>query len=310
MNIVFMGTPDFAAESLRALVENKFNVSAVFCQPDKKQGRGMKISECDVKKLALQYGIKVYQPTTLKDKIQVNIIKELNPDLIVVVAYGKLLPESILNIPKYGCINVHGSLLPKYRGAAPIQWSVINGDKETGITTMYMDKGLDTGDIILQEKLDISENETSEELFNRMMVLGGEVLVKTLKLCEEGKIVSKKQDDKLATYASLLSKEMGHIDFSKPAREVHNLIRGLYSWPCAYSSLNGKRFKILSSKFVDNIKGKPGEVIFSDKKRGFVIACGDDCGIKIERLQFDGKKAMDVKDFFVGNSIDVGTILE
>ncbi len=305
-----MGTPDFAAESLRALLKNDYNISAVFCQPDKKQGRGMKIAECDVKKIALQNNLKVYQPVTLRDNIQVDIIKTLNPDIIVVVAYGKILPESILSIPKYGCINVHGSLLPKYRGAAPIQWSVINGEKETGITTMFMDKGLDTGDIILQEKISIGENETSEELFDRMMVLGGEVLINTLKLFENGEVIRKKQSEDKATYASLLSKEMGHIDFNKSAKEVHNLIRGLYSWPCAYSLLNGKRFKILSSKIIANIDGKPGEVIFSDKKNGFVVSCGDNCGISIEKLQFDGKKAMDIKDFFVGNTISKGTILE
>ncbi len=305
-----MGTPDFAAESLKALLKNDYTVSAVFCQPDKKQGRGMKIAECDVKKIALQNNIKVYQPTTLKDNISVDIIKELNPDIIIVVAYGKILPESILSIPKYGCINVHGSLLPKYRGAAPIQWSVINGETETGITTMFMDKGLDTGDIILQEKILIGENETSEELFEKMMILGGEVLIKTLKLFEKGEVVRRKQSEDKATYASLLSKEMGHIDFNKSAKEVHNLIRGLYSWPCAYSLLNGKRFKILSSKIIANIDGKPGEVIFSDKKNGFVVSCGDNCGISIEKLQFDGKKAMDVKDFFVGNTISKGIILE
>lgn len=305
-----MGTPDFAAESLKALLKNDYTVSAVFCQPDKKQGRGMKIAECDVKKIALQNNIKVYQPTTLKDNISVDIIKELNPDIIIVVAYGKILPESILTIPKYGCINVHGSLLPKYRGAAPIQWSVINGETETGITTMFMDKGLDTGDIILQEKILIGENETSEELFEKMMILGGEVLIKTLKLFEKGEVVRRKQSEDKATYASLLSKEMGHIDFNKSAKEVHNLIRGLYSWPCAYSLLNGKRFKILSSKIIANIDGKPGEVIFSDKKNGFVVSCGDNCGISIEKLQFDGKKAMDVKDFFVGNTISKGIILE
>ena len=305
-----MGTPDFAAESLDALLKNGYNVSAVFCQPDKKQGRGMKIAECDVKKLALQNDIKVYQPTTLRDIEQVNIINDLNPDVIVVVAYGKLLPEEILAIPKYGCINVHGSLLPKYRGAAPIQWAVLNGDKKTGITTMYMDKGLDTGDIILQQELSIGENETSEELFDRMMVLGGEVLIKTLELLEKNQAPRTKQNDEESSYASLLDREMGHVDYNKSAFEVHNLIRGLYSWPCAYSLLNGKRFKILRSKIIDNIKGTPGEVIFSDKKNGFVVCCGDNRGISIERLQFDSKKAMDINDFFVGNSISVGTILD
>ena len=305
-----MGTPDFAAESLDALLKNGYNVSAVFCQPDKKQGRGMKIAECDVKKLALQNDIKVYQPTTLRDIEQVNIINDLNPDVIVVVAYGKLLPEEILAIPKYGCINVHGSLLPKYRGAAPIQWAVLNGDKKTGITTMYMDKGLDTGDIILQQELSIGENETSEELFDRMMVLGGEVLIKTLELLEKNQAPRTKQNDEESSYASLLDREMGHVDYNKSAFEVHNLIRGLYSWPCAYSLLNGKRFKILRSKIIDNIKGTPGEVIFSDKKNGFVVCCCDNRGISIERLQFDSKKAIDINDFFVGNSISVGTILD
>ena len=223
MKVLFMGTPDFAAECLRALIENNYDVAGAVTQPDKPKGRGQKLTPCEVKELALENNIEVFQPQTLKNGELKPVLDEIKPDVIVVAAYGKLLPEYVINYPKYGCINVHGSILPKYRGAAPIQWAVINGEEETGITTMLMDKGLDTGDILLIEKTPIYENETSAELFDRLAVLGGEVLIKTLEALKSGSIRPTPQEDDF-TYARMIKKEDGIIDWSKPKREILNLL--------------------------------------------------------------------------------------
>ena len=296
-----MGTPDFAAKSLKSLIDSKYDVCAVFTQPDKPKGRGYKLTPSDVKKLALENNIEVFQPAKLKTGEAFDIIKELNPDIIVVVAYGKILPKEIIEFPKYGCINVHGSLLPKYRGAAPIQWSVINGERKTGVTTMYMDEGLDTGDMILKEETDILENETSGELYERLSVLGAKLLIKTIEEIENGSTKREKQDNNNFSYAPMLNKDMALIDWNKSADEIHNLIRGLNPWPIAFSYINGKRVKIYKS-CISNLVGKvPGEVI---SEKPFVISCGENTAIELLEVQYEGKKRMSSGDFLRGYKIE------
>ncbi len=296
-----MGTPDFAAKSLKSLIDSKYDVCAVFTQPDKPKGRGYKLTPSEVKKLALENNIEVFQPAKLKTGEAFDIIKELNPDIIVVVAYGKILPKEIIEFPKYGCINVHGSLLPKYRGAAPIQWSVINGERKTGVTTMYMDEGLDTGDMILKEETDILENETSGELYERLSVLGAKLLIKTIEEIESGSTKREKQDNNNFSYAPMLNKDMALIDWNKSADEIHNLIRGLNPWPIAFSYINGKRVKIYKS-CISNLVGKvPGEVI---SEKPFVISCGENTAIELLEVQYEGKKRMSSGDFLRGYKIE------
>lgn len=306
MKIVFMGTPDFATQCLKSLVESKHEVCAVFTQPDKPRGRKMVMTPPDVKVYALDKNIPVYQPNTLKDGEALEIIKSYAPDVIVVAAYGKILPKDIIDYPKYGCINVHGSILPKYRGAAPIQWSVINGDAETGVTTMQMNEGLDTGDMLLIEKIPIELDDTAESVFDKLAVLGGELTLKTLEKAENGELTPVKQNEELATYAPMLDKNISEIDFRKDAMTVHNLIRGLYSWPIAHTTFNGKKLKIYKSAISD-ICGKVGEVVSLSP---LTVACGDK-SIEILELQLEGKKRMDYKSFLLGHHIDCGTnILE
>ncbi len=299
MNIIFMGTPDFAVASLKKLYESGHNISAVFTKVDMPRGRKMVMTPPEVKVCAQELGLKVYQPETLKDPQVVETIKSLNPDVIVVVAYGKLLPEDVLNIPPLGCINVHGSLLPLYRGAAPIQWTVINGDKFGGVTTMYMGKGLDTGDMILKYETEVGENETAGELFDRLAESGADLLLETLELLEKGEAPRTPQDESLATYASMLNKEMCIIDWTKSASEVHNLVRGLNPWPIALTTLNGKRIKIISTKKSDK-SGKPGQVVSTNP---LTVACGSGA-VEILTLQSEGKKAMDSKSFLMGHKLD------
>ena len=299
MNIVFMGTPDFAVASLKKLYEAGHTISAVFTKVDMPRGRKMILTPPEVKVCAQELGLKVFQPATLKDAEVVDTIKGLNPDVIVVVAYGKLLPEDVLNIPPLGCINVHGSLLPSYRGAAPIQWTVLSGDKVGGVTTMYMGKGLDTGDIILKYETEIGENETAGELFDRLAESGADLLLETLELLEKGEAPRIPQDESLATYASMLSKDMCIIDWSKSADEVHNLVRGLNPWPVALTTLNGKRIKIISTRKSDK-SGKAGQVISTNP---LTVACGSGA-VEILTLQSEGKKAMDSKSFLMGHKLD------
>ncbi|MBE6737233.1 MAG: methionyl-tRNA formyltransferase [Ruminococcaceae bacterium] len=299
MNIVFMGTPDFAVASLKKLYEAGHTISAVFTKVDMPRGRKMILTPPEVKVCAQELGLKVFQPATLKDAEVVDTIKGLNPDVIVVVAYGKLLPEDVLNIPPLGCINVHGSLLPSYRGAAPIQWTVLNGDKVGGVTTMYMGKGLDTGDIILKYETEVGENETAGELFDRLAESGADLLLETLELLEKGEAPRIPQDESLATYASMLSKDMCIIDWSKSADEVHNLVRGLNPWPVALTTLNGKRIKIISTRKSDK-SGKAGQVISTNP---LTVACGSGA-VEILTLQSEGKKAMDSKSFLMGHKLD------
>lgn len=301
MNIVFMGTPDFAVPSLLSLVKSEHKVLAVFTQPDKPKGRGYTLTPPPVKVCAAENNIPVYQPEKVKDGTAFEIIKELAPDVIVVVAYGKILPKNIIDYPKYGCINVHGSLLPKYRGAAPIQWAVLNGESETGVTTMLMNEGLDTGDILLKSVTKIGENETSGELFDRLMTMGADLLLETLDGLSKNKLTPIKQDDSLSTYASVLDKSLCQIDWNKSAVEVHNKVRGLSPWPVAVTMLNGKRVKIHKTEVSDG-SGDAGEIISLNP---LTVACKSGA-VKIITLQLEGKKAMDSKSFLAGHKLNIG----
>lgn len=303
MNVVFMGTPDFAVPSLENIAK-VHNVQAVFTQPDKPVGRKMVLTPPDVKVCAEKLGIPVYQPVKLKDSDSYEIIKELNPDVIVVVAYGQILPENILNIPKYGCINVHGSLLPKYRGAAPIQWSVLNGDKVTGVTTMYMEKGLDTGDILETKEYEIGINDTAGEVFDTLAEMGGKLILDTLEKAEKGQLNPIKQDDSKSSYAKMLDKSMCNIDFSKTNLQVHNQVRGLSPWPVASTKLNGKVLKIFETRLAEG-KGKPGEILNTNP---LTIACGEGA-VVVNTVQLQGKKKMDSKAFLQGHKLEKGTVI-
>lgn len=308
MRIVFMGTPDFAVPTLNKLYESEHEIAAVFTQPDKPKGRGYKLAPPPVKVLALEHGTPVYQPESLKKQPEMwDILKEIAPDVIVVAAYGKILPKQVLDIPKYHCVNVHGSLLPKYRGAAPIQWSVLNGDDETGITTMLMGEGLDTGDILLQRSTPIGENETAAELFDRLAEIGADLLIETLEKLEKGEITPVKQDEELATYASILTKDMCMIDFNKPVKEVHKKICGLSDWPCAVTTLDGKRLKVFRSQIVkDKTPGQQAGTVVDTKQ--FCVCCADGV-IKLTEVQAEGSKRMSSEDYLRGKPITPGTIL-
>lgn len=307
MKIVFMGTPDFAAASLQALIDSEHEIIGVFSQPDKKVGRKQILTPPQVKALALEYNLPVYQPNSLKNSDAFEIIEQLNPDLIVVVAYGKILPKNILDFPKYGCINVHASLLPKYRGAAPIQWAVLNGDRETGVTVMQMSEGLDTGDMLYIEKTPIGINETSEELFDRLSVIGAQSLIKTIDLIENNNVHPIPQPDGDFGYASMIDKSMCEIDWNKSASEIHNQIRGLQTWPVAITKWNGKNLKIHKSILSEMTGNEPGKIV--NNKNMLTVCCGDGKCIDILELQLDGKKRMDVKSFMLGNKIAVNDLL-
>lgn len=299
MNIVFMGTPDFAVASLDRLIKDGHNISAVFTKVDMPRGRKMIMTPPEVKVFAQSKGLTVYQPKTLRDEDVINTIKLLNPDVIVVVAYGKLLPREVLDIPPMGCINLHGSLLPKYRGAAPIQWTVLNGDKVGGAATMYMNEGLDTGDMILKYETEVGENETSGELFDRLAVEGADLLSRTLDLIEQGKAERTSQNEEEATYACMLDKSMCVIDWTKSCDEVHNLVRGLNPWPVALTTLDGKRIKVISTR-KSALKGQAGQVVSVNP---LTVACGEG-SVEILTLQPEGKKAMDSKAFLMGHRLD------
>ena len=306
-----MGTPDFAAKSLEALIENKYDVAAVFTKADKPVGRGMKTEFSPVKKLALENGINIYQPVKLRDEAIYDTIREIAPDIIVVVAYGKIIPPEILEIPKYGCINVHGSLLPKYRGAAPIQWSVINGDRITGVTTMYLSEGMDEGDMILKEETEIGEFETAGELFDRLTVMGADLLIRTLRLIENGTAPRIPQDHSAATYVKQLDKSLCPMDFTKAPRSCIKQIYGLQPWPVATVSNRDVTYKVWSAKYTDtHTELAPGTVI-SSSDDGLEVACGENGSIIITSIQAPGKKRMDYADFLRGHkSFSAGDILE
>lgn len=304
MRAVFMGTPEFAVPTLQALIDHH-QVEAVVTQPDKQRGRGKKVQFPPVKEKAVEHEIPVYQPQKARDEEFVEILREINPDVIVVVAYGQILPESILNIPKYGCINVHGSLLPKYRGAAPIQWAVLDGEEKTGITTMYMEKGLDTGDMIDKAEIVLDPKETAGTLHDKLMEIGANLLLETLEKLENETAVRIKQNDSESCYASMLTKEMGQIDFSKSAREIECLIRGMNPWPSAYTSLNGKTLKVWEAEVLTENSGEePGTVI--DVTKDAIVAACKEGALKLLEVQMAGKKRMKVSAFLPGYQVEKG----
>lgn len=305
MRIVFMGTPDFAVASLKKLIDEKYDIAAVFTQPDKPRDRGMKLLYSPVKELALENNIPVYQPTKLRDGTATELIKSLRPDILVVVAYGRILPDDMLEVPKYGAINVHASLLPKYRGAAPIQWAVLNGDKITGVTTMYLASEMDTGDIIYTSETEIGEFETSGELFDRLMVMGAELLDRTLRDIEAGTAPRTQQDHSKASYVKMLDKSLSPIEWAKTPREIIKQIYGLQPWPVATAELDGKVFKIYSAEYTQNKTVKtPGSVVSAGKK-GIEIACLGGETLLITELQAAGKKRMKASDYLLGHPIKV-----
>lgn len=307
MRILFMGTPEFARKSLEALVEDGTNeIVGVISQPDKPKGRKMELAMPEVKAYALEKGLKVYQPETLKDNAILPLLQELAPELIVVVAYGKILPEYILNFPKYRCINIHASLLPRFRGAAPIQRAVMAGDRVSGVTSMYLEKGLDTGDMILKAQVPVTEDMTASMLHDVLAEVGGKVLLETVERFKRGDLSAEKQDENQACYAHMLTKAEGEIDWSLPAAEVYNRVRGLNSWPMAFSHLDGKRFVIDMVRLSDG-SGAAGEIIAVDDG-GITVACGSGA-VKIENVKFEGKSKMTVKDYLRGHSIKKGTVL-
>lgn len=307
MRIVFMGTPDFAVPCLEKLISSGHDVVGVFSQPDKPVGRKQILTPPEVKACALKYDIPVYQPEKIKGSNSAEIIKKLAPDVIIVVAYGKILHSEILTAAKYGCINVHASLLPMYRGAAPIQWAVLNGDEKTGVSIMQMDEGLDTGDVILVKETEISINESSAELFDRLSSIGANALVEALELIEKGEAKPTPQPSGDFGYAKMISRDLCPIDWNNSAAHIHNQIRGLQTWPVAITKINGKNLKIHKSVLSDFVGNKAGEVVDNNKR--LVVCCGDNKCIEILELQLDGKKRMDVKSFLSGNKIDLGTIL-
>ncbi|MBQ8741253.1 MAG: methionyl-tRNA formyltransferase [Clostridia bacterium] len=307
MRIVFMGTPDYAAVTLQKLIDEKCDIVAVFAQPDKPVGRKQVLTPPETKVLAEKYDIPVFQPKTLRDGEAYSILKELNPDAIVVVAYGKILPKEILDLPKYGCINGHASLLPKFRGSAPIQWAIVNGEKQTGITTQLMDEGIDTGDILETAVVDIGEEETAEELFDRLSVISADLMISTLKNAKEGTLNPVKQNEADATYAPIIKKEMAHLDFTKTADEICNTVRGFYSWPCAYCFINGKRIKVIKAKKTNLSSDECGIVIASDEK--LVVSCKDG-SVELLTVQPEGAKAMSAQVMLNGHKISEGTVVE
>ena len=305
MRILFMGTPDFAVASLGALIAAGHEIVGVVCQPDKKQGRKMILTAPPVKQYAQEKGLSVYQPQTLKDGAFAQVLGELNPELIVVVAYGKILPKYILDYPKYGCINVHGSILPKLRGSALIQWAVINGMEQTGVSIMQLDEGMDTGDVLLVETTDIGTNETAEDLFDRLMVLGANALIKAIDNID--KLTPIPQDYTKATHAPMLKKEMAQIDFAKPAIEIHNLIRGMNSWPVAYIPMKKGILKVYTSAVTEGKNNTPSGTVIACDDRLVVQTTKD--AIELLQVQLQGKKQMSAQEFLRGNSMAIGQII-
>ena len=308
MRIAFMGTPDFSVDCLKALVASDHEIVGVFCQPDKPVGRKQELTPPDVKVEALKHGLKVFQPVSLRNGKGTEILEEIKPDLVVVVAYGKILPHDFLKYPKYGCINIHASILPKYRGASPIHYAVLNGDSETGVTAQQMNDGVDTGDILHIKKCPIGINDTTERMYEVLAPLGAETLMETIEMLENGELNPIVQDESQATHVGLLTRDMSTIDWDKSAFEVHNKIRGLYSWPGTSTSLNGKTLKIHSAVLSDK-KGnnKPGEVIDSNGR--LIVCCGDGKCVELKTVQLEGKKRMEVSAFLNGYPIEKGTVL-
>lgn len=308
MKIVFMGTPDIAVGCLKKIIDEKHEILAVVTQPDKPVGRGKKMGMPPVKELALKYDIPVYQPSKAREESFVEVIKELKPDVIVVVAFGQILPKSILEIPKLGCINVHVSLLPKYRGAAPINWVIINGEEKTGVTTMYMDEGLDTGDMILKTEFNLDDEITAGELHDEMVVMGANTLKETLDLIEKGCAPRIPQNHDEFTYAPMMNKSLGNIEWNKSAKEIHNLVRGVNPWPSAYTSYNDLTMKVWKTKVLgEKCDKQPGTILKVDKE-GIRVATKDNV-LLIEEMQMPGKKRVLVSEYIKGNSIEANIVL-
>lgn len=307
MNIVFMGTPDFAVPSLEMLIKN-YNVEAVFTQPDRPKGRGKKLAYSPVKEVAVEHNIKVYQPIKLKDeKEMVEELKAMNPDFIIVVAFGQILTKEVLDIPKYGCINLHGSILPMYRGAAPINWAIIKGEKVSGNTTMLMDVGLDTGDMLLKDEVEITENMTAGELYEILKVRGADLLKETIDGLAEGKITPIKQSDE-TFYAKMLNKDLAIIKWDETAENINNLIRGLNPWPMAYTQYMGNQMKIYESKVLNEKHNKPFGTILDVTKEGMKVACKDST-LLVTKVQFPNKKPLTIEQYINGHKIEVNEVL-
>lgn len=308
MKIVYMGTPDFAVPCLERLVKDGYDVACVVTQPDKPQGRKQILTPSDVKVCAMKHGIEVYQPQTLRSEEAYEHLKSFGADYFIVAAYGKILPKNILDLPRYACINVHGSLLPKYRGAAPIQRSVLAGDKVTGITTMLMGEGLDTGDMLLKSEYAIDINETSGEVFDALAQSAPDLLIETIEKYTKGEITPVKQDESKATYAHMLSKDEAVIDWSKSAQEVHNLVRGMAPWPVAYSFYGDKKIKIFTTRLTDEKSSLEAGKLKEDKNKVFVT-CGDGKFIEVLSLQLEGGKRLEAKQFLAGHPVTSDTKL-
>lgn len=309
MKIVFMGTPAFSVPCLKALAESSHEIAAVFTQPDKPKGRGYKMIPTPVKETALEYNFPVYQPLSLRNgedaEKSLELLKGICPDLIVVTAYGQILPKEILELPKYGCINIHASLLPAYRGAAPINWCILNGETKTGVTSMMMEEGLDTGDMLIKKETDIGENETYQELYDRLSILGGETLIETIDALARGTLIPEKQDDSLSCYSPMIKKEMSALDFSKSAAEIHNTIRGV----TGFTVYGGKRLKIFRSELERGTSAEAanGEIVNPDT---FTVKCGDGGLITFCEVQLEGSKRMSTKDFLRGKKLTKGEMLD
>lgn len=308
MRIVFMGTPDYSVKTLELLSESGHEVVAVFAQPDKPVGRKQILTPPPVKQCAMSLGIPVYQPNSARDGEMLDILKSINPDVIVVVAYGKILPKEILTLPKYGCINGHASLLPRHRGASPIQWAIVCGDKQTGVTTMLMDEGMDTGDILMTAVTDIGENETGEQLFDRLSDISAKLMIDTLSALENGEITPKKQPEDGVSYAPILKKDMARIDFSKTADEICCAVRGFNSWPCAFFFLDGKRIKVLSCAKDKKTTAQSGTFIGDETQA--IIACGNGESIRLIDIQPEGSKVMNAENWLRGRKIPNGTMVD
>lgn len=307
MRIVFMGTPDYCVPTISKLIDAGHEVAAVFAQPDKPVGRKQVLTPPATKVFAEKNKILVFQPGTLRDGAAFEQLKRLAPDIIVVVAYGKILPENILLLPKYGCINGHASLLPKLRGASPIQWAIVTGESKTGVTVMQMDKGMDTGDILSVSETDILPDDTAQTLFDRLSLITADLIVKTVDDIERGIVVPEKQNDALATYAPIISKEMAHLDFSKDANVLCNAVRGFYPWPAAFCFIDGRRIKVISARPCNIDTNECGKVI--DNKGKLVVSCGGNTAVEFLTVQPEGGRVMTAADMLRGKSIDIGTVV-
>ena len=305
LRILFMGTPDFAVPSLQALIDGPDQVVAVVCQPDRRRGRGKKLQPPPVKVLAESVSLPVLQPTSIRTDEFLDQVRELHPDLSVVAAYGKILPGPLIRLPRLGTINVHGSLLPRYRGAAPIQWALIRGEQETGVTIMQMDEGMDTGDILLPASIPIGEDDTAGTLFERIARLGADTLVRAIDLLKQGKLTPTPQDDALATEAPMLTKEQGHLDWERSARELHRLIRGLDPWPSAYGFIQGQRVRFFSPRLTRDHSHAPPGTITGKGEDGMVVATGD-LDLVIRQVQPEGRKRMDALAWLNGRPQVIG----